>query len=467
MSIEDFKRKFMLGNPAEAARGRNGLSSRAAFYQRSLYADVKYPEEFPPPLDIWHDKLVYGRVNKDQRSILIQTSQLANVRIAQNSNFFLLKPVEEALYKFSLHMKKAVTMGVVDKNANPALLNLKAVRAYDSPDKSYAYFTQQVYNSFAANVTGRENKNIVDFPSFMRYYKPYLLSVASATPVSMANYVISSNCSLFTSGLSVALAKADPSSDFEKVNSYIRDPNFDFFRKCAKKFGFIVNKNAPWVLTADLFSDAFLETAGGNFAVLNGTPITRDNFFTIFYWPAAMTDMYRVASIAVNSYRTFIQEQPYYDSVREGGAQFGGSNVTTLGNNCPVEARPRKPIEATASDILYGNAPNVLSPRQMINLYVDLRNAEARDLFTAFKLQDIKREAWAMYKLAPPPGLEPLDIAALLIDSYFLEYIYGAGAQHLQVLTLMRNAKKDLDTAATSGIVGISSGGMASANSTY
>ena len=458
----------MLGNPADVARGKNGLSARAAFYQRSLYADVKYPEEFPPPLDIWHNKLVYGRVNQSQRAVEVKPTQLANVRIAENPNFFLLKPVEEALYKFSLHMKKAVTMGAVDKNANPALLNLKAVRAYESPEKSYSYFTQRLYNSFAANVTGKENKNIVDFPSFMRYYKPYLLSVAAVTPVSMANYVVSSNCSLFTSGLSVALAKDDPASDFEKVNSYIRDPNFAFFRRCAKKFGFIVNKNAPWVLTADLFSDAFLETATGNFALLNGTTITENNFFPIFYFPAALSDMYNVASIALNSYRTFVQEQPYYDSSPDVSTRFGGANVATLGNNCPVEARPRKPMQTTSTLALYGRSPDVLSPRQIIDLYVDLRNAEARGLFRASKIRDIKREAWAAYKMPPPPTFEAIDMAALVIDSYFLAYLYGKGAHVLQFTTLMQQSKKELDISAASDIVvDTSSGGMSNAASTY
>jgi len=467
MSIEDFKRKFVLGNPADVARGTNGLSARAAFYQRSLYADVKYPAEFPPPLDVWHDKLVYGRVNRSQRSVVVKPTQLANVRIAQNPNFFLLKPVEEAIYKFSLHMKKAITYGAVDKNANAALLNLRAVRAYESPEKSYSYFTQQLYNSFAANVTAAENKNIVDFPSFMRYYAPYLLTVASVTPVSMANYVVSSNCNLFTSGLSVSLAKADPSSDFEKVASYIRDPNFPFFRRCAKKFGLIVNKNAPWVLTADLFSDAFLEVGAGNMALLNGTPITRETFFPIFYVPAAIDDMYNVASIALNSYRRFVQEQPYYDSTPDVSTRFGGSGAVTLGNNCPVTAVPRKPIEVTATEALYGRSPGVLSTRQIINLYVDLRNSEAGVLFTPSKVRDIKREAWAAYKMPPPPTYEAMAIAALIVDSYFLPYLYDRGAMSLQVSTLMSKARKDLDISATSDIVDTSSGGMDVPSSAY
>ena len=47
-------------------RGRNGLSSFEAYYERLLYKEMIYPPFLWEPLDTWYDKQYYGKVDRLQ-----------------------------------------------------------------------------------------------------------------------------------------------------------------------------------------------------------------------------------------------------------------------------------------------------------------------------------------------------------------------------------------------------------------
>ena len=112
-------------------------------------------------------------------------------------------------------------------------------------------------------------------------------------------------CNSFISGLSVSIDLGPAQDDEYKYDNWISDPNFEFYIKAAKKFGLIVNKNTPWVLTADLFSDAAKKYFSRFYVQSLNSFVTEDNFFDVYYDKTYLTYISDLKHLTVSAYNTF------------------------------------------------------------------------------------------------------------------------------------------------------------------
>lgn len=196
-------------------------------------------------------------MDRVQNTIIPAFSNLVPLRTVAVQNRFALNFVVEAFEEFAAHMRSATILGVLrTDNANDKIYNMKAYQAYNDPTRIYGEYTQQLYNSYLAGLTLDENNKITNFRTFVSSWFNYLNEVAAFIPVTKTSYLLTDACNSFISGLSVSIDLGPAQNDEYKYDNWISDPNFEFYIKAAKKFGLIVNKNTPWVLTADLFSDA-------------------------------------------------------------------------------------------------------------------------------------------------------------------------------------------------------------------
>lgn len=412
----------------ESPRGNNQAGTTVTFYQRSLYKERVYPDTFVDSLDIWYDKFLYGRIDQFQNSITPATNNMKTIQKAVGPNINALNVVAVAFEKFSDHMAKAVLANAVNRNANPDLINVRAYKAYDSPNQKYAYYTQKLFNAFYYGLTGKENFQIKDFQSFLKFYRDFLVSLSSTAPVTKSSFILSKRCDLFSSGMSIAIASEDCSDDAVKYEKFITDPNFDFFRRCAKKFGFVLNKNAPWILTADLFTSAFESTALNAYLTGAGGPINRDNFFNIYYEKAYLTDFDRLITTLVNSYAELLRLSPTYDE-----------EVGTVSERCSIDAKMRKPLGVKAQEVIEGSVDaSILPAKYLIDLYIDLRQAEAQHALTSAEVKTIKQEAYEVYTVRPRKDLTALQNVADYVNIIYRNYVYDDGAIILQAFNAKR-----------------------------
>ena len=234
--------------------GNNDLSSRAKFFQRSLYKEAIYPEKTTKPLESWYDKNLFGRIDQSQNAITPLDYNLVPVTRTAYPGIVCLRFVNDAFTDFASHMQNAFITNCVNRGGNPALFNLRAVAGYVSPTEQYATFLQNLINAFVVNYTPSFDKPIKNFVDFKKEFLQYLKVMAESFPITATSYLISTGGSPFVSGLKLAIARGDASDDASKYQEFISDPNFLFYIQSAKKYGFLVDKNSPWVLTADLFS---------------------------------------------------------------------------------------------------------------------------------------------------------------------------------------------------------------------
>ena len=153
-----------------------------------------------------------------------------------------------------------------------------------------------------------------------------------------------------------------------------------------------------------------------------------DNFFDIYYEKAYLTDFDRLITILVNSYTELMRLEPTYDE-----------EVGTVDERCSIDAKMRKPLGVKAQEVIDGSADaSVLPPKYLIDLYVDLRQAEAKFPLTLSEVKTVKKEAYEIYAVRPRKDLTALQNVADYVNIIYRNYIYGDGAIILQA----RNAKR-------------------------
>lgn len=398
-------------------RGKNGLSSYAAYFQRLLYKEEVYPSVNYSPIDTWYDNVYFGRIDLIQNSIIPNLNRMSSV----GDNLYAFDFVAEQFNEFVRRMAAALATGncINTANGNPKIYNPRATRAYEDPRQKYSNLMNQIYDAFVNSLDPTTDK-IRNFRDFVKFMVGFLLRICKQIPITMSNYVLGSQVGLFDTGLCIAIDNADMGDDNYKYRNWLTDPNYNFYVSLAKATGFIVNKNIPWVLTTDLFSSNVLETLSKR-SDDSGNPITKENFFDHYYTKTFTLDIDLLKSFLVNSWKRFLVTRPFYEK-KSFSDKCGKFVVDLLERSSVVD-------DAALND------------RFMIDFYLALRSCEAGD---PIAISDkIKNELYAVYNVRPRRMLSGILNSAFVINAIYRDYIYSD-----KYYLLNDSIEKDLDSTA-------------------
>ena len=384
-------------NPA----GSNDLSALAMFYQRSLYKEAVYPLAFPRPQDTWYGKGLYGKVDSYQNVILLKNEKIAPVLSIQRERIYAADFVVRAFEAFSEHMARAAIDGALNTDTEGNLIDISAAAGWSCPHKTYSQHVKNLFTGFIFHYVQSRHEQIEDFRTFVDVIKGFLKTAARILPVTMTNILLTNMVSPMVSGLSIKINNFDAGDDSIKYEKFISNPNFNFYRKLAKKYGLIVNKNMPWILTADLFSDAMLA-----YMQEDSPQTTKISFFSDYYRLACLEDIDNLKKIFVNFYNQYREINPFFEK------------KIILGPQCNYETRVeldwRDPAEMSELDSL-------MTDFDWIDFYLDLREIESEG--TPLKRDFIRRIARDKYEASQLP--RPLDSAVMHINQVYRKYIYS------------------------------------------
>jgi len=390
--------------------GNNDLSPQAMFFQRALYKNKIYPQNVPSPLDTWYNKSLFGRVDNFQNTITPREGKLLQVERAISSKIYALDFVAFSFRDLVLHLQEAAITARLFSGGNNAIVNIKATKGYTSPHVKYKAYQQSLIDSYIASLPEKRNEKIVDFVSFCEDFLPYLLFMAQTYPVTKSNFLLGNMVSPYISGLSLAIALDPAENDEIKYRRFLRDVNFDFYAKTAKKFGFLVNKNMPWVLTADLFSSVVLDNLSP-WRTSTGGAVTPKNFFPHWYAYSYESDLLDLMNIFVDGYESLLNQKLYYQN-----------KTFVCDKELKIRVLPREPRTPETTN-------TVLTANFVINLYVDLRQIESKNALSPVAVGQVKRKAILLYR-AGNFWTALLD-ASEYINSVYREYIYSTSATKL------------------------------------
>jgi hypothetical protein len=239
--------------------------------------------------------------------------------------------------------------------------------------------------------------------------------------------LLSKQVSPFASGLCIAVGNDPADADANKYDNFLIDENFEFYACAAKKFGFLVNKNMPWVLTADVDSDAF-KTLWQKHAGIHSTfPYTLESFFDFYYEPAFKDDMSSLVQFLANSYARLVERRPLYDNERILSYSATGELMDRCEGTLSVRAPGfRAPPPEFNEELISYVWPHLL------NFYIDLKQIESGNAVSRLKnlrlrAAEVSRSRHATHAYSTGPILATLEF----INDVYKKYIYSLSYEQM------------------------------------
>jgi hypothetical protein len=183
---------------------------------------------------------------------------------------------------------------------------LEPVLGWESPEKYYFRWVNELYRTFSLlYLNDRQRRDIIDFDSFLKEYINYVDKMAAQFSFTMDGLLLSSGCPSSVSGLVISFEK-NPKHDMDQVKKeWLDDPLYPYFYDVCKKFGFKVDKNAPWRIVADVSSDAMQDYMLGE-----DSEVEPDAFFYWGYERSYLSEIETFISFLWKWYNQFISDNP-------------------------------------------------------------------------------------------------------------------------------------------------------------
>ena len=399
--------------------GKNDLKASEIFNERLMYGAYAYSKDglpnFSPCLtrNLWDsESLFYGRLNFDKSAVQANLELMEYIsgeaRAGGAESVMVFNFVAEAFKSFRNEFLKAQnevgiifdevseassgeecgpckpasesTTTIVAKTTkinteSPFLAMPTPVKGFSSMETKYRrhknLLFQHFLNTYASKLSIKNQ--IKDFDSFIPLYLEFVKQNSLTFPYFRSAYVLSRYNSPMNTGLCVEISELKYSSDKEKYDLFISDPNFDFYKIMAAKHGFVIDKNIPWRLIADLASEPMLEYANaslyGQGSIANVEDIVEKCFYEVYEF-----EIDDLKSMAVATYNSIVRSTP-------------SIYVTCYGAKCATTTEiVRAPEEPDAIYAKYDNS-------FWLEEYVLIKNAESNLKYTPPAIDKIIKNA--------------------------------------------------------------------------
>jgi len=240
----------------------NTETSRELFEKRTIYnSDAANSVEGYTNLVNFNfgEKFLYGRVNKTFVPIERNdfSLKLDNFNTAQP--LFAINFVVEAFRALQRHFGRCAASGKID-DGDPYLSTLQVYKAWVDPGALYSSHLQGYSNTMLGAMRAKDVE-VRNFRELIVNFEALIEGGAKRFPYTKPAFIKSRFCPINVSGLAVEIADLDAANDDEKINQFINSKNWEFYVQACRTFGFMVDRNVPWRLVADIGSTPMLEFA--------------------------------------------------------------------------------------------------------------------------------------------------------------------------------------------------------------
>ena len=384
------------------------ISTAAAFDSLKFYNELGYPQAGVQPID-YYQNIHYGKVDRAQNAVYMSTHEFTN-QLQPGLKHMALDFVVEAFQDLQAHFTKARAMrriskeGIISTGLVPRSGWLDLNNLYNS------YISNTLYPVLKTFLLGKgRNEKIRSYEDFLGFFKEFIKVHGELVFLTKTGFVKSSYAPRRISGLIVELA-GGTFGDIPSKERWINDINFNFYRNAASKYGFLVDKSAPWCLIANVSSiemqsywiekknptpaeveigraqgltdkqiiEQYSETISKRGLIFK--PGDASNLFEVYYKKAHHQDLDVLSSNLIRLYNTFVEEFP--------AAKIYKSyplHRVVLCSPFMVETIYRPQIDPTVAANLQSSS--------IMELYLLCRQKEEKLELTPVKLKHIQQKA--------------------------------------------------------------------------
>jgi hypothetical protein len=324
-----FKKNIRSVKEEDIPRGSNELSSLASFFQKEVY-DKSYPGyQNPESLDL-HDGLkgFYGKVDGQMFAVLPMTESLSQIPSEDDKSYFALDFVNQNFQDMVEYYGKLKNIGKVQDVG--VYSNIQPVRAWSNSDSQYSDLKDAILEQFSETfVTPAVDSQIKDYASFEKVFLSFVDLMTPQFPFTRTEFILNYFNSPMNSGLAIEISNQDASDDYVKFAGFLKDPNYQIFTRAAKRFGFKVDKNAPWRLVCDLKSPFVKER------LVEEGITTFDEIFENYFVRTSVSEVGNLKDFMVSAYNAYVRTFPEYQTVKN----CPGSSVREKRKRFPISMR--------------------------------------------------------------------------------------------------------------------------------
>lgn len=194
----------------------------------------------------------FGRINSNLLSIEPKQSGMVNLG-NNNSSVRVLDFVADAYEDFSVNFLLFLQTNRVPKtNIFYQLFPRNNIPTLNELFSEYSEDTYSILLDFI-QITNT-HKEIYDFSSFISVFKNFIDFITPDRLLNKSSFSISNSSSPKISGLMLDLFLADVNDDVFKYENFINNDYFSCYVDYLKQYGFIITKEVPWRIVADLNS---------------------------------------------------------------------------------------------------------------------------------------------------------------------------------------------------------------------
>lgn len=313
-------------------------------------------------VDNYFENPLWLKTDSNGGSIFVSESFLFELT-PKLQNFILVHDfVKKAFEDMDVYYKLALATGKLNKTSSP-YSSLRPRQGFIGMHKQYSTYLNGFRNILIADIKNQKNKNkILNFSDFIDYFFRFF-SIQEGMFFSRSAFIRSKLSHPFSSGLSISLAIEDYSDDIKKNNIYASDPNFPFFMESCRRFGFVVDRSAPWNIHFDFYSPKALEYMN-QFGVKTPEDLIKKRYYKAIY-----SDISILKKFLEHAYLTYTGDQPTLDLV-----------VDVSSCNAPVVH------STTRETFIEGTGSNNFSEIFWLTLYFKIRLAEEKITLTDNKV---------------------------------------------------------------------------------
>tara|TARA_R100000808_G_C2152189_1_gene161512 strand:+ start:197 stop:1732 length:1536 start_codon:yes stop_codon:yes gene_type:complete len=240
--------------------GSNDLGAKNIFKERQRYNNTIFPpDRIKNSISTWNTDRFYGIVSTKGNTVTVDQKYLKPMRYSGDTQF-VLNFVADAWRDFAERVRSLGNQNLIYKDS--PWFDPKVIKAWTPASAKYDnYMREDVYSVFNTTFLplGGKDRRITDIDSFLSVFDEYIDMVVSLVgPITFSGFLEGGIMSPLTSGLMLEIGSQNPSEDFPKSYEYL-DENFELIAYIAAQYGFMIDRNVPWRLVADLRSEAMQE----------------------------------------------------------------------------------------------------------------------------------------------------------------------------------------------------------------
>jgi len=381
---------------------KNNLPARESIIKRADYsvnAIPLLPETNEPTLEtrqlkdfLLNEKIFIGRVDGSFNPVFVNQKELDNFGPESNTKVGL-RVVTEAYKDMKRKYDRDFAQGYINQNA-PALTELSVKKAFINPFDDYKNNLRSRTEDFLTYVkNNRLINNIEDFDSFVNPFLQYIKDTAKERPITRSMYFLTRKYSPLSTGLAFEVDNAPYSEDQYKIDAYYRQKNFQYFKNLASRYGFVIDKNIPWRLVADLNSPQMTPYIEKAFGFPGGSNYVLGVAYTQTYGD----DIPSIINLMVQFYNRIAQHRAR-TVIKESGPTVGAGGRSTF-NMC---SKQRKTIRRRQVDPR--RIPNAYPDEFWLDKYVRIRNIETGLDYNDAQVEQISKNAGNIVKKLDRPS---------------------------------------------------------------